>query len=128
MNTVTLEDLKREKRIVRDGERLVVPMFAMDSVQRGLALRDALGRPAGHRPAHAIAPPTEQSQLRDAAFEAAGVRLREAWKNPAPVAPKAGVTGTPANRTTDAPARAADAEAAWERQGEALRNAWRSPQ
>jgi hypothetical protein len=125
---VTLEDLKRQKRsVLRDGETLSVPLYLMDGVQREVAttpavrLTDALGRPAGHRPGHAIAPATAQTQLRDAAFEASVERLTNAWKEP--VAP---VPASPASqRTADAPAKAPDAAAAWAGLVARTRDAWR---
>jgi hypothetical protein len=90
--TTTLED-----KIVRDGERVRVPLWLMDSLQRSVrahAVQDGFGKPAGQRPGFVYVAGLDNAPCRDA-YEGYEQFLSDAWK-----ADNAGATGNenpPAN-------------------------------
>lgn len=124
MNTAQLlEDEKKRRGIVADGEKITVSMLMMDGVQRKVSttrpvnLHDALGRPAGQRPGYVFAVPTAQMSLRDRSYEAEGERIRQAWKMSGPEISN--------ERALDTSHCAKDARSAWEAEGARVRNAWK---
>jgi hypothetical protein len=104
-----------DKDILRDGERLRVPLFAMDAAQRDLArmlLTDAHGRPAGHAPGYVFSA-ASVSDPRDAAYAEHTAYLADAWR---------GVQRAEIARAPAAGDAHCDAYAAYETR---LLNAWR---
>jgi hypothetical protein len=67
--------------VLRDGERMRVPMTMMDSWQRA-RLHDGHGNPVGHRPGFVVSDGVtseERQRIRDA-YDAYEGELTTAWK------------------------------------------------
>jgi hypothetical protein len=114
--------------LLRDGQRLRVPMFAMDSAQRGASLHlprvhDGTGDSGFHRPGFRVtdSPPSEELQR---AHDAYVQDLTTAWQrgagteNVMPDAPKAsGNDAMPVD----------DIETAYRLYAEEISQAWKTP-
>ena len=86
-------------RILADGERMRVPMFAMDSVQRSVAqhFHDGHGNRPGHRPGFAMSDANDDARQR--AYDEYRRDIENAWRS-------SGAEGTPDELQRDAlPAR-----------------------
>src|SRR5690348_14714250 len=82
--------------IIEDGDMLRVPMRLMDAQDPGLAaaaaLADAVKRneafdARGHRPGFVVPQSQDAYAASDTARDARDARMRDAWRNPAPVTP-----------------------------------------
>jgi hypothetical protein len=114
--------------LLRDGQRLRVPMFAMDSMQRSASPRlprvhDGTGDSGFHRPGFRVsdAPPSDELQRAQDAYE---YDLTTAWRRGAgnervvPDAPKAlGNDAMPVD----------DIETAYRLYAEEISEAWKTP-
>ena len=110
-----------ENGVIRDGGRIHVSLFAMDHVQRALAqsapqVCDAFGAPAGSRPGYVFMAGPNSTAARDAAFDAEGRRLAEAWRT------QPGIAHVPIATLGTANCR----EAAYAARDAWLRDAWRT--
>jgi hypothetical protein len=123
----------RRRRVLKDGERITVSMLTMDAddVQRAVAsshVTDVNSQPAGHRPGFLFSQWSTAVSDAEAAFDAEGERLRNAWRTPAPWVTNAKPADQRRERQPDPPARAQrtnDAEAAYDALRAKERDAWR---
>src|SRR5262245_39935380 len=85
------DDRMPRDRVLRDGERVRVPLHLMDGVQRavatdGLRFHDGMGNPAGHKSGYVFGGNPEQRQRVAEAYTEGNTRLQNAWRNPAEAA------------------------------------------
>lgn len=76
-----------DDEVMRDGQRVRVPLTMMDSMQRAIA-QSATFDAALHRPGYRFGDPAEQA-VRDAVRITREAMLADAWRTPATVAPVA---------------------------------------
>jgi hypothetical protein len=132
------EEDDEERRVVPDGGIVRVPALLMDHRRAEAIIRDALdgdddddggdnvirdaaGRPAGHRPGFLFGPPTPYDDAAARARQRYIARLTNAWRRPGErAAPKA---APPLGDNLRDARRLADE--AWARKQERTQNAWR---
>ena len=110
--------------VVRDGERVRVPMAFMDATQAALTsgtrVHDGTGQRFGlHRPGYRFVG-DGSNDPRVKAFDQNATRSRNAWKNP-------GRTDADNEEGEEPEQRSNDVEAARAASAERSRNAWRQP-
>jgi hypothetical protein len=76
----TISKVKDDDEIVRDGQKVVVPLHLMDEQQRFVASMQA-APVALHRPGQAVQSDADK-QRRGALYDAYDQRVGSAWKNP----------------------------------------------
>ena len=80
-----IEDDEDDK-VVKDGQRVTVSMFAMDHLQRQVAARTVTPSLADHRPHAAVLSDADRAS-KVAAHKARDEALANRWRNPPPVLP-----------------------------------------
>ena len=82
--TIEYED----DEVVRDGQRVVVPMFMMDSLQRSVAAASAAPPQAFHKPT-AVSISDADRANRASMYQGYDAKIGDRWRNPPPVLPAA---------------------------------------
>jgi hypothetical protein len=134
------DDAFDERGVLRDKHSVRFSALFMDSSQRYAddilrrefgdggdnVIRDAAGRPAGHRHGFLIGPSSDASKAAATAYDERSRKLADAWRHPTPVKSHRDETNDESQSRQhsqgDAEAQAADARSAYIA---GLRDAWR---
>ena len=108
-----------DDEVVRDGQRVVVPVFMMDSLQRSVAAASAAPPQAFHKPTAVRISDADRAQ-RASLYQGYDAKIGERWKSPTPALPAA----TDAKPAEGPGADQAATYAAYEHR---VSNAWRRP-
>jgi len=103
--------------IVRDGEHVIVPLYAMDAVQRAVSDTSAAPVSTFHRPGEVQISDNERTK-RAAVYDTYNKALSDRWKNPSPLSRQA------LKATDQAPS--ADRATMYDRYDKALSERWRA--